>query len=270
MRIDLLSNDERAKSAKELLDRRHTVRLGALFSPSDTPPDLLVLPIPITRDGLTLNGTPYTLDACRQALQRGARKTAVLGYGACPDALLCTDYRDLSQDERFVSANAELTAEGGMLLLENAFSSRGIALFSSVAVILGYGRIARAMAARLCAHGAHVMIGARRSEAREAARRAGYIPFDPYDRAFFFERGRLLFAECAHAAVNTVPTPSVIPTLEGMPNAVCALELSGKGDVLAATEALPFPALDGKAIPTRFFPKSAGALLAEAILRQKI
>ena len=46
-------------------------------------------------------------------------------------------------------------------------------LFSSVAVILGYGRIARAMAARLCAHGAHVMIGARRSEAREAARRAG-------------------------------------------------------------------------------------------------
>ena len=100
MRIDLLSNDERAKSAKELLDRRHTVRLGALFSPSDTPPDLLVLPIPITRDGLTLNGTPYTLDACRQALQRGARKTAVLGYGACPEALLCTDYRDLSQDER--------------------------------------------------------------------------------------------------------------------------------------------------------------------------
>ena len=60
------------------------------------------------------------------------------------------------------------------------------------------------------------------------------------------------------------------PTLEGMPNAICALELSGKSDVLAATEALPFPALDGKAIPTRFFPKSAGTLLAEAILRQKI
>ena len=268
MLIDFTAKDARTKSAQAILSRRHTVRSGILFSKADTPPDLLVLPIPATRDGYTLNGTPYTVDDCKKALMQAEKRPTLLGYGECPDALRFADYRDLSKDERFVSANAELTAEGGMMLLSQALSAHGVSLYGTAAVILGYGRIARGMAARLFANGAQVLIGARRAEARKAAETEGYLTFDTADRSFFSERGRLLFAERTHVAVNTVPSPSVIPTLEKMPNPFCALELSGKSDVLAACEALPYPCIDGKAIPTRFFGRSAGEILAEAIHRQ--
>ena len=265
MHIDFIANDARTQSAKKVLDRSHTVRSGLLFSSADTPPDALVLPIPPTRDGCTLTGSSYTLADCRSALIHAKKMPMLLGYGACPAPLLFADYCDLSKDEAFVCANAELTAEGGMMLLEGFLSERGLSLYRQAAVILGYGRIARAMAARLASNGCAVLVGARRAEAREAAREATYLPFDCTDKDFFCGRGRLLFAERAHILVNTVPDPSVIPTLAKMPNPLCALELSGKSDVLAACQELPYPTLDGKAIPTRFFPQTAGELLAKAI-----
>ena len=269
MRIDLLSTDARAKSAARILalDRRHTVRSGVLFSGQDTPPDILTLPIPVTRDGQTLTDTPYTLEDCQKALLRAAKKTTVLGYGPCPAPLIAPEYRDLSKDEIFVSANAELTAEGGMMLLYQALSAQGLSLYGTLAVILGYGRIARAMAARLSVSGAEILIGARRHEAREAARKEGYLSYDCTDPRFFSERGRFLFADRTHVLINTVPSPDVIAPTSLIPHPFCALELSGKSDVLSACQSLPYPTLDGKSIPTRFFPESAGALLAQAILR---
>lgn len=267
MHIDFIANDARTESAAEALRRMHTVRLGALFSVGDTPPDLLVLPIPATRDGRTLCGTPHSLEDCQKSLLRTEKTPLLLGYGACPDALNFAPYRDLCEDEAFLTGNAELTAEGGMLLLGNALAEKGVSLSTTLAVILGYGRIARGMAKRLSANGAAVLVGARRQEARQAAKEAGYLTFDCADAHFFSERGRLLFAERAHILVNTVPAVFPLPPLAQMPHPLFSLELSGKADVLNACRALPFPALDGKSIPTRYFPQTAGQLLAEAILR---
>ena len=123
------------------------------------------------------------------------------------------------------------------------------------------------MASRLRASGCAVLIGARRCEARRAAREAGYDAFDCHDEAFFSERGRFLFADRAHILVNTVPEPSVISPMAKMPCPLCALELSGKANVLLACEALPYETIDGKSVPTRFFPQTAGQILAEAIER---
>ena len=269
MLIDFLANDERAKEAARILsrDRRNTVRSGFLFSSSDAPPDLLLLPIPATRDGISLNDTPYSLEIFQKRLSQTEKKPRLIGYGACPDILAFSDYLDLSKDEKFVSANAELTAEGGLYLLQKALCRQGLSLSETVAVILGYGRIARAIAARLAANHAQILIGARRKDAREAAQSAGYLPFDCTDRTFFLERGRLLFADRAHILINTVPERSVIELTKKMPSPLFALELSGKSDVLEACQALPYPTIDGKAIPTRFLPQTAGKLLAEAILR---
>lgn len=266
MTIDILSHDARSQEAAQALSLgRHIVRSGLLFSSADTPPDLLLLPIPQTRDGIRLNGTPYTLADCQAALMQAKKPPLLIGYGA-PDATLAAfPYYDLEKDENFVLENAALTAEGGMLLLGNALAEHGISLKSTAAVILGYGRIARAMAHLLRASGAEVIVGARRAEARLAARDAGYLTFDCADTRFFSERGRLLFAESPHLFINTVPAPDVIPPFAHMPHPLLALELSGKADVLTACEKLPYPTLDGKSIPTRFFPKTAGALLARAI-----
>ena len=270
MRIDLISNDARAQAAAQALDRHHTVRSGVLFDFADTPPDLLVLPIPITRDGIHLTGTPLTLEECKDRLLHAEKKPLVLGYGACPDPLRFADYRDLAENEMFVCENAELTAEGGMALLHDALREHGLSLRRTVAVILGYGRIARGMAKRLAANGAFVPIGARRGEAREAAKASGYLPFDTADRLFFSERGRLLFRDRPHILINTVPSSSVISLVEKLPNPLFSLELSGKNDVLAACRALPYPAIDGRALPTRCMPRAAGELLADAILQYHV
>lgn len=94
-----------------------------------------------------------------------------------PDALqkpasFTRPMRTLSDSEAYLLKNARLTAEGTLSILMNR--SEG-ALCAQRALILGYGRIGRALGRLLKATGGTVCAATRRSETRRMAREDGLI-----------------------------------------------------------------------------------------------
>ncbi len=266
MRIDFLFEDGRARAAAEALAERAEVRLAV--PPTRIEANTVVLPIPLTRDGEnTVPPLEMPLKDLGDLLRMLPPHTQLVGYGPRHDALFGLRYIDLEAIPTYVEENAVLTAEGGMALLLDALRDMGLSLQDTACVILGYGRIARHMAARLRAFGCNVLIGARKVGARLAAEAMGYHAFDISEPGFFKHRGRLLFASKPHILINTVPAAAAITAVASMPLPLVGLELSGKTPVLNAMMAtLLCPTLDGKALPVRHAPVAAGRALARALL----
>jgi len=204
----LLGGDDRSVRLCSLLRADgHGVRPFALERRLDCAPDAaaavtgadcILLPLPCEAAG-TLNA-PFSGDTYGFAplLSAAAPGTPVCA-GKTTEALraVCRKGKlpltDLLLREEFNLRNAELTAEGALgLLLQGEDALRG-----SRVLIAGYGRIGRALAAKLTALGAAVTVAARKPEDRAAAELAGCdaLPFgaeteQPWD-----------------AVVNTVPAP---------------------------------------------------------------
>ncbi len=133
---------------------------------------VLLLPLPATRDGVTVN-CPFApalsvsfsaLSACLQAnpslLLFGGRLPPSLFEEAFSDngSSRVTDYYT---DESLLLRNAYLTAEGALVL---AGRESDCALRGASAVIIGYGRIGKLLARLLLAVGMEVTVCARRQE----------------------------------------------------------------------------------------------------------
>lgn len=118
---------------------------------------LVILPIPTTRDGVTINGDTNTFE---DLISLADIRTMIAGYGMPPDVkcrleeLGATVY-DAALDEEFLSANAKITAHGalGRMLTED---DRDISELS--VGVIGYGRIGSALSELLMFLGARVKI----------------------------------------------------------------------------------------------------------------
>ncbi len=134
--------------------------------------DLLLLPVPLSRDGKTVNAPLSSMNLPLSILNQGVLSSLpVFGGGL---ELLPKgeggERIDLLRDPLFAKENALPTAEAalGLALLEHP----GV-LFESNCAILGYGNIASALLPLLRAAGARCTVFARREEARLKARAAG-------------------------------------------------------------------------------------------------
>ena len=122
----------------------------------------LVLPMPLARGG-RLNGTDLKLEALWKELPRGSRAYA----GAVPQAereraeTLGVRLTDYGADEALAVRNAALTAEGAVAA---AMEHTRFALCGAPCLVLGYGRIGKALSRRLDAIGARVSVSARKRE----------------------------------------------------------------------------------------------------------
>ena len=187
----ILGGDQRMRYTAELLIEAScpTTLYGQDSNPS--PPhfsekaiedaDLVILPLPLTRDGVTLKApfasAPIALD---ELLPLFHREQVIVG-GAFP-----ADYAekirqsgampyDPLTDLGFVSANAKATAEGA---IATAIAQSPDLLAHSRCGILGYGRIAKPLCSLLLAMGADVTVYARSADAREDASSHGYEALD--------------------------------------------------------------------------------------------
>ena len=154
-----------------------------------TPADALLLPMPAARREIVLapllaqvrhGGFVFAglfTDAERAEIQRAG--------------LLPCDY---ARQERFAVRNAVPTAEGAIQL---AMENLPVTLHGLPVVVLGMGRLARALVPRLLALGARVAVIARRGEARAEAESFGA-------RAFGFGRMGDIIGS-VRLIVNTVP-----------------------------------------------------------------
>ncbi|MBO5790444.1 MAG: hypothetical protein J6R40_04740 [Clostridia bacterium] len=268
--ITALGGDRRmAEAARILRERGFCVSLCATMEKVDglswkeslegsEKGDLLLLPVPFSRDGKTVFCAPQiSLDAVYGAC---ASFPFVCG-GGIPASLFARareggDAFDLLSDSLFVLENAYLTADAalGMLLLETERAPR-----DTRALILGYGRIAAALCNRMHALGFRVSVCARNTEKRAEALYAGA------EEAFdVCELPKALWGK--DVLINTAPAALLQKEWLESAKGLRILELaSGENFPYAMPEGVSL--LRAPGLPGKVYPVSAGALIADAACR---
>ena len=156
MRIKIFGKGERLEVAAEILRKNRS--LGKYS-------EIVILPIPTSRDGACITGTDLGLSAALSPFGQGS---FLLGYGiprGCIEeledrgAVVC----DALGDETFLSQNAELTALGtlGVILTSSKKSVSELKIG-----IIGYGRIGKQLLRLLLFLGAGVKVFTRKNSTR--------------------------------------------------------------------------------------------------------
>lgn len=232
MKIALLPGDARQEALGRLL-----TEAGAEVCPY----------VPGERADAWLFPLPTGNHPALKALEPGSLCLTALAAGEHP-LLRLRDYYDR---EDVLLRNAAITAEGAIAL---AMERREQTLLGSRALILGFGRIARALAPRLRALGAEVTVYAR-SEAQRAlaeclgCRALESLPDKPEGYSILF---------------NTVPAPLLPGAAEGALNIELASAPGGFRDASGVVIARGLP---GKAAPLSAAEALLGPILA--IIREE-
>lgn len=126
--------------------------------------EVIILPMPATNDGISINAPYATSNLLLEDFfaMIGSSKLVLAGHINAElaarfdrEGIACIDYYNR---EELVVKNAIPTAEGA---IEIAISEMPITLFGSKALVVGYGRIGKAVLAMLCGLGANVTVSAR-------------------------------------------------------------------------------------------------------------
>ena len=232
--------------------------------------EILVLPMPISRDGshiitnLPSEESPLLCEVLRHAKNSDVRHilggniTEKIRSIANDEGVQIFDY---SLSERFLQRNAEATAEGSiMIAMENIDRTLG----GSDILIGGFGRIGKYLAKLLCSMGARVWIAARRQEVLEEIISCGYKGVDLNDTDAL--RGAI--RECG-LIFNTVP--SLIFRGEhftrGIKNTYIELASCPGGIDLRSAREIGVSVIFAPSLPGRCFPDSAGEYIFESICK---
>lgn len=137
----------------------------------------VVLPLPYTRDKLHIFAPLCSSEILVEDVLAAAVPTARI-YGGMLDDYITARARnavDYYESEELQIMNSVPTAEGAIAI---AMEELPITLFDAKAVVIGFGRVAKLLAHRLCALGVKVTVCARREDDRAYARAYGYDTVD--------------------------------------------------------------------------------------------
>ena len=222
--------------------------------------DCILLPLPATKDGKTLN-TPLSeveipLDDNFAVLFSGKKV-----YGGMMEKLLRTSPLwegvsafDYYTREELLTGNAFLTAEGAIGLAIQEYEG---ALNSSRILVTGFGRIGKALCMGLKGLGAQVYCAARKPQDLTMIRAMGCTPMGYED-----------LKEAYDVIFNTVPAPVLTaPRLSCQRPDTLLIELASKpgGMDLEAAHRLGLRVCDAPSLPGRMSPRAAGELIKDTI-----
>jgi dipicolinate synthase subunit A len=236
--------------------------------PAATLPDLaqaeaVILHNPFGAAGMAF---PYAQNPCRpeevwDALPSGT-PVFLFGPGEVP-AELCRRYPtvDLSGDERLTLRNAAYTAEGAIhAVCERALFS----LTEARVMVIGFGRIGRALTGMLLGYGARVTVAARSERARSLAMRAGAQAVD---------MDEMLERLPTHRVVFSTPPERVVEArhLARLRQDALLVDLSSPpyGVDVKTAQMMGLTAWREPGLPGRFCPESAGRALLAALLEAR-
>lgn len=256
--------DQRQLYLSEYLGRnRHTIRESEL-SQSDFCENLLatadhvILPTPVSK----INDYRLDISLIQQSLHE---EQLIFGGKFSDEWKRSLDYRgipyyDLMEDPKVTLRNAQITAEATVaeVICRSLYSVEGQKI-----IITGYGRCAKAAAARLSALGARITILARSSQARKQAVADGYIALD-------FAYGPQE-ACAAGTIINTVPACVVTERiLKELQPDVLLLDIASApgGCDHTAAEKYGLTVISALSLPAVYTPKSSAGVLADAILEK--
>ena len=237
---------------------------GECASPSGTGLKAIVLPVPVSRDGEFVNGR--TLLTLSSVLECSSEFDMVFGGGI--DKYMSDENEtgpyvfDYLSDDDVAERNAIATAEGAIC---DAESLSDVNIDGSLCLVTGFGKCAKALAKRLVAWGADVIIMARRPKQRNDAALCGYKVMSFEDIPIY---GHVL-AE-VDFCFNTVPAKVVCEDI---------LSLFGSGAVVVDIASMPggvdfeyckerdIPYKHSLSIPGKLSPKTSGIILADAAIK---
>ncbi len=246
----VVGTDARQRAAAEAL-RRAGYRVAGAEEAGGA--DYILLPMPLEAEAVDL---ARILRAARPGtLALGGRISEPVQAAAQTAGVELVDYFLRPELE---CLNAVPTAEGCLALL---MQHRNRTIWESPFLVLGYGRIGRALARRLALLGGRVTVAARSAEQRANARCAGH------SAAPLTALPRLLPG--FDAVVNTIPAPVLGKSqLACLPRGALVIDLASRpgGTDFAAAAALGVQAEHALSLPAKCAPQTAGTLVAQTVI----
>lgn len=218
--------------------------------------DIIVLPMPLTRDGETIytpeSPIPIPFDTIRRFAKCG---TLIFAGGECSRLYeLCANCGfvpiNYAKYEPLTLKNAALTAEAAVCLLSGSAER---ALIESRVLITGYGRIAKMTAFRLKSFGSEVTIAARRAEQRTQAVLDGFASVE-------IEKIPGIISDFEYI-VNTVPAEIFEDSLTNAHGVF--LELATLPNNPPKNTKIKY--IYGGGLPGKHYPETAGKYIAQTV-----
>ncbi len=255
-RVLIIGGDNRLRVAKKQLDKENfyveTLGLYPDDNGSIENADIILLPVPTTKDGKTvfspLSDRKIYLDEISNRINN--------------QLILCCNYRfegknyiDYNQLDSFALLNAVPTAEGAIAL---AINETDFTLWKSKILVIGYGRVGKIVADRLKALGANVTVSARKPRDFATLSALGFKYINTETLCNIYLDYDIIF--------NTVDVTVLSDSaLQNCP-ADLIIDLSSKGGFnLNYAKALGIKAFKPGGIPGVCAPKTAGEILAETV-----
>ena len=225
--------------------------------------DVVILPLPLSRDGNTLHLPLWTgqlalealwplLDS-RQCICGGSISPSVLAQAA-GKGLEVIDYYGR---EEVQIGNAVPTAEGA---IQAAMEATACTLHSAQTLVIGYGRIGKVLAQDLQGLGADVAVSARRSEDLAWVKARGYNPL--HTESLSGELGGF------DVIFNTVPSMVLSRALlEEVKRGCVVIDVASEpgGVDFAAADELGVRVFWARALPGKVAPETAAKVIRDAI-----
>ena len=254
-------------------DARGHLRVCATLSKAVEEATAVILPLPATRDGITVH-CPRD-PACRvcfselAALMKQAPDLRLFG-GKLPADLVREEPRvtDYYESEVLQLRNAYLTAEAALM---TAMELTDRAMRGMRVAVVGYGRIGRYLSRLLLSLGAEVTVCARRAESLFEAAAEGCHPRLLSDGGAMEE---MVTPSAAPSVIfNTVPAHVLSRgLLLGLPRDALLIDLASSPfgvvdeDVRVATAERGLRYLRAPSLPGAYAPRDAGRIIAECVL----
>lgn len=224
--------------------------------------DYIVLPVPSFKDGFVNSPFSALKISCENVLSLIKQKTVLLG-AMLPDDFLelaskyKVEYFDYFLREELTVANAWLTAEGAVAI---AVSESDFSLFGADVLVMGYGRIGKALSHILKGYGARTDVSARKASDFAWIRAFGHTAINTADIKEHIGKYDIIF--------NTIPKPLLNKEALSLVKDNCLIidlaSLPGGADKAFAKEK-GIKLIHALGLPAKVSPKEAGKIIMEAI-----
>ncbi len=253
MKILIIGGDKRMLFAKADLEAKGfiTETLGLLDGDKGdiNDADVLLLPVPATRDNININCPLSNKTIPLSILDLVDENKLILSGGLNLNRANFINYLNLDE---YAILGAVPTAEGA---IQSAISNTDFTLWNSNVLIIGFGRVSRILASRLLAFGCNLTVSARNSK-----------DFSYLDA---LKINRINTAEVMDKinSFNIVFNTIDVPILDGLalPKDTLIIDLSTKGCFQKNEQNANLIKLPG--LPGKTAPATAGKIISQTVIQ---
>lgn len=255
-KITVIGGDKRLKIAeKQLTEKGFSVDTVGLYdndSGNIADGDVLLLPVPTTKDGETVFAPFAKRKIFLEEIADKADNRLLLTCNYDFKGKNCVDYGKL---DSYSLLNAIPTAEGAIKL---AIENTSFTLWQSRVLVIGYGRVGKVLADRLKGLGAYVTVSARKPSDFALIKALGYNAVETQTVSDSLSDYDIVF--------NTVDVKVIDERVFENCSVKLLIDLSSKGGFdLAAARDCGIHALTAPGLPGLCAPLTAGKILAETV-----